>query len=64
MCIRDSVRVVRGSDHPELRPAVLEEAHRGECEVGVGREAAELGLEVVERRAEDGLADGLSLIHI
>ncbi|HPV78091.1 MAG TPA: hypothetical protein PLX31_24545, partial [Gemmatimonadaceae bacterium] len=52
---------MRGADHPELRPAVLEEAHCSEREIRVGREAAELGLEVVERRAEDGFADGAAL---
>jgi hypothetical protein len=59
-CVGD-VRVVRGADHPELRPAVLEEAHCSEREIRVGREAAELGLEVVERRAEHGFADGAAL---
>ncbi len=58
---RGDVGVVRRADHPELAAAVLEEAHRGQREVRVGREAAELRLEFVERRAEHGLPDGPAL---
>ena len=51
------VGVVRGADDPELAPAVLEKAHRGEREIRVGREATKLRLELVERRAEYRFAD-------
>ena len=60
-CRIGDVGVMHRAHDPELATSVFEEAHGGERQVRVGREAAEAVLELLEGGAEHRLVDGAAL---